>query len=119
MFVGFFLQQCDLSLYMYVFQEELIGVSFLQVFVSSVVGLGMVVVGVLFYLCFSDGVVFGIGVGVDWMLMVNFDGVGVVSNVLIVDLLLFVDIIDDGMMLFLMQEFLLVIIDGFLSLIMY
>lgn len=78
-------QQRELNLKTHALQEELTGLSSPQVLASSAAGLGMVVAGSPSYLRLSDGAVFGTGAGADWTSTVNPDGVGAVSNSLIVE----------------------------------
>jgi len=78
-------QQRELNLRTHALQEELTGLSSPQVLASSAADLGMVVAGSPSYLRLSDGAVFGTGAGADWTSTVNPDGVGAVSNSLIVE----------------------------------
>lgn len=78
-------QQRELNLKTQALQEELTGLSSPQVLANNAAGLGMVVAGSPSYLRLSDGAVFGTGAGADWTSTVNPEGVGAVSNSLIVE----------------------------------
>ncbi len=78
-------QQRELNLKTHALQEELTGLSSPQVLANNAAGLGMVVAGSPSYLRLSDGAVFGTGAGADWTSTVNPEGVGAVSNSLIVE----------------------------------
>ncbi|PQZ60457.1 MULTISPECIES: hypothetical protein [unclassified Microbacterium] len=78
-------QQRELNLKAHALQEELTGLSSPQVLANNAAGLGMVVAGSPSYLRLSDGAVFGTGAGADWTSTVNPEGVGAVSNSLIVE----------------------------------